>query len=95
MPEYVIDIKDTDLKPSVQGRQRVEMDDDTTIEEALENIIAGLQLPRTTLNGEPRRYLLGYEGQVLGLTDVLSQVVPAGGRIMMTSDATVAGRDLL
>lgn len=90
MAEYLIDILDQDLKGGVRGRHSIEFEDDTTALEAIDAIIQAFELPRRDSRGEERRYMLGFQGDVLDLGQVLAHSVPHGGTLMLSSDASVA-----
>lgn len=90
MAEYIVDILDQDLKAGVRGQQVIDFDEGVVIKDVLEDILEAFNLPRTDSRGEERRYMLGYNGEVLDLNALLAHSVPAGGNLVLSSDASVA-----
>lgn len=90
MGHYVVEVLDRGLKPGAQGRHELELDDTATVDETLGGIVEALELPQFDSRGEERRYILAYQGNVLTGDDMLSNVVPGGAHLMLSSDASVA-----
>lgn len=91
MSLFIVDILDQDLKSRARGRQEIDFDPEIAVQDAIDAIVGAFDLPRKDARGDDRRYMLGYQGNVLDLSEVLDHAVPAGATVVLTSDATVAG----
>ncbi|MEB3298014.1 MAG: hypothetical protein VKO21_00825 [Candidatus Sericytochromatia bacterium] len=90
MPQYIIELLDQDLKDRARGAKAYDVAAGTTVRDLKAALVTQWGLPRLDLRGEPRPYLMAYQGELLDDEDLLEVRVPEGGTLAMASPGTVA-----
>ena len=90
MPGYIVEILDQDLKERARGAKAYDVRPGTTVGAFVAALVDQWGLPRVDVRGEPRPYMMAWQGEILDEGSLLEALVPDGSTLALSSPGTVA-----